>query len=75
MRGAAAQVGFTAEGRVLALQLDLFSNAGNSLDLSTSIMDRALVHSDCACAPRAPARPPAWPRDWGKHTCAAAGQS
>jgi len=51
-------VGFTAEGRVLALQLDLFSNAGNSLDLSTSIMDRALVHSDCACA-RPPARPPA----------------
>ena len=47
---AAAQVGFTAEGKVLALQLDMYSNAGNSLDLSTSIMDRALVHCDCACA-------------------------
>lgn len=48
---AAVQVGFTAAGRVLALQLDMYSNAGNSLDLSTSIMDRALVHCDCACAP------------------------
>lgn len=27
------QVGFTREGRLLALDLDLYCNAGNSLDL------------------------------------------
>ena len=47
---ASLQVGFSAEGRVLVLQLDMYSNAGNSLDLSTSIMDRALMHCDCTCA-------------------------
>jgi xanthine dehydrogenase molybdopterin-binding subunit B len=31
---------------VLAIDLDLYHNAGNSWDLSHSIMDRALVHSD-----------------------------
>ncbi len=29
-----------------ALQIDLYNNAGNSLDLSGAIMDRALFHSD-----------------------------
>ena len=42
---------------MLALQLDMYSNAGNSLDLSTSIMDRALVHCDCACALRKGLKP------------------
>ncbi len=51
-------MGCTAEGRAVALQLDLYSNAGNSLDLSTSIMDRALVHSDCVCAPPSRSLPP-----------------
>ncbi|GIL49662.1 hypothetical protein Vafri_5944 [Volvox africanus] len=41
------KVGFSAEGRVLAAELDLYNNAGNSHDLSHSIMDRALLHSDC----------------------------
>ncbi|PNW76169.1 hypothetical protein CHLRE_12g545101v5 [Chlamydomonas reinhardtii] len=41
------KVGFSKEGRVLAAELDLYNNAGNSHDLSHSIMDRALLHSDC----------------------------
>ncbi len=43
-----AQVGFSSEGRLLALDLNLYCNAGNSLDLSHSIMDRALLHFDVA---------------------------
>ena len=27
--------------------MDLFSNGGNTLDLSASVMDRALLHADC----------------------------
>eukprot|EP00892_Ulva_mutabilis_P007836 jgi/Ulvmu1/5424/UM022_0219.1 len=41
------KVAAAADGRLLALQLDLFSNAGNSVDLSHAVMDRALLHSDC----------------------------
>ncbi|KXZ53315.1 hypothetical protein GPECTOR_7g1209 [Gonium pectorale] len=41
------KVGFNKDGRVLAAELDLYNNAGNSHDLSHSIMDRALLHSDC----------------------------
>ncbi|GLC34818.1 hypothetical protein PLESTB_001167600 [Pleodorina starrii] len=44
---ASYKVGFTSAGRVVAAELDLYNNAGNSMDLSHSIMDRALVHSDC----------------------------
>ncbi len=40
------QVGFTNEGKLVALSADLYSNAGNTLDLSGSIMDRALLHID-----------------------------
>ncbi len=40
------QVGFTAEGEIKGLDLALYNNAGNSLDLSSSIMDRALLHTD-----------------------------
>ena len=32
---------------MLAADLQLFNNAGNSWDLSHSILDRALLHSDC----------------------------
>lgn len=39
-------MGFTKEGKLLALEVDLYSNAGHSLDLSGSIMDRALCHID-----------------------------
>lgn len=41
------RVGFTREGRLQALDLHLYSNAGNSLDLSHGVMDRALMHADC----------------------------
>ncbi|PNH03147.1 Xanthine dehydrogenase 1 [Tetrabaena socialis] len=41
------KVGFTADGRVLTAELDLYHNTGNSHDLSHSIMERALLHSDC----------------------------
>jgi xanthine dehydrogenase/oxidase len=33
-------------GKLLGLDLQLYNNGGNSLDLSASIMDRALVHCD-----------------------------
>ena len=39
-------MGFTAEGEIKGLDLALYNNAGNSLDLSSSIMDRALLHTD-----------------------------
>lgn len=45
--GGHVQVGCTAEGKLVALEVTMYSNGGNSLDLSTSIMDRALLHIDC----------------------------
>lgn len=42
------QVGFNKSGKVLALDCKLYNNAGNSLDLSAAIMDRALLHTDAA---------------------------
>lgn len=42
------RVAATREGRVVALDMELFCNGGNSMDLSHSIMDRALFHSDNA---------------------------
>ncbi len=41
---------FTSEGRVTGLDFDIYSNAGASADLSTSIMERTLLHSDNAYA-------------------------
>ncbi len=41
-------VGFDHEGRILALDVRLFSDAGAYADLSTSIMERAMLHSDNA---------------------------
>jgi len=41
-----SQVGFTKEGKILALEIDMFNNAGNSLDLSGSVLERAMFHSD-----------------------------
>ncbi|KAH9614387.1 hypothetical protein KSS87_007646 [Heliosperma pusillum] len=43
---AAAAVGFTNEGKVLALDLEIYNNAGNSHDLSLAILERAMFHSD-----------------------------
>ncbi|KAG0458419.1 hypothetical protein HPP92_023576 [Vanilla planifolia] len=40
------KVGFTNAGKILALDIELYNNAGNSLDLSSSILERALFHSD-----------------------------
>lgn len=40
------QVGFTNDGEVLALDLELFNNGGNTLDLSSSVLERAMFHSD-----------------------------
>ena len=46
------QVGFSSEGRLVAVDIQLYNNAGNSLDLSASVMDRALMHADnCYRAP------------------------
>lgn len=40
------RVGFSADGRFAGWDIDFCSNAGNSLDLSHSIMDRALMSCD-----------------------------
>lgn len=40
------KVGFRNDGKVLALDLDIYSNGGNSLDLSLGVLDRAMFHSD-----------------------------
>ncbi|WP_395831408.1 xanthine dehydrogenase molybdopterin binding subunit [Archangium violaceum] len=40
--------GFDAEGRLLALKVELFSDGGWSTDLSHAILDRALFHLDNA---------------------------
>ena len=47
MQWYAPQVGCDANGKLLALEMDLYSNGGNSLDLTASVMDRALLHADC----------------------------
>ncbi|RTL20351.1 MAG: xanthine dehydrogenase molybdopterin binding subunit [Burkholderiales bacterium] len=41
-------VGFDADGRVLAADIELVSNAGHSADLSAPVMARALCHFDNA---------------------------
>ncbi|XP_038153656.1 xanthine dehydrogenase/oxidase [Cyprinodon tularosa] len=38
------KVGFLQSGKVVALDVDLYSNAGNSMDLSLAVMERALFH-------------------------------
>ncbi|KAG2241107.1 hypothetical protein Bca52824_090394 [Brassica carinata] len=40
------KVGFTNEGKILALDLEIYNNGGNSLDLSLAILERAMFHSD-----------------------------
>ncbi|KNC55941.1 xanthine oxidase [Thecamonas trahens ATCC 50062] len=42
------KVGYNDDGKILGLDIDLYSNAGFSLDLSGSVMDRALFHVDNA---------------------------
>ncbi|GAA5943953.1 hypothetical protein JCM3775_004721 [Rhodotorula graminis] len=38
-------VGFTAEGKLTALDADFFANAGYSLDISGGVADRAIAHA------------------------------
>ena len=40
-------MGCDAGGKLIALEIDLYSNGGNSLDLTAAVMDRALMHIDC----------------------------
>jgi xanthine dehydrogenase/oxidase len=40
------KIGFTKEGVITALDVRLYSNAGNSADLSYPVMERALFHVD-----------------------------
>ncbi|XP_056168904.1 xanthine dehydrogenase 1-like [Syzygium oleosum] len=40
------KVGFTKEGKMLALDLELYNNAGNSVDLSLAVLEHAMIHSD-----------------------------
>jgi xanthine dehydrogenase large subunit len=40
------RVGFDNEGRILAWDVELYSDGGAYADLSTSIMERAMLHSD-----------------------------
>jgi xanthine dehydrogenase large subunit len=40
------KVGFDKEGKIIALDVKLYSDAGAYADLSTSIMERAMLHSD-----------------------------
>lgn len=40
------KVGVDGDGKLQALDLELFANAGWSMDLSTSVLERAMTHSD-----------------------------
>lgn len=42
------KVGFDKDGRIIALEAKLFNDAGAYADLSTSIMERAMLHIDNA---------------------------
>ncbi len=42
------KVGFNRDGRILALEAHLFGDGGAYADLSTSILERAMLHSDNA---------------------------
>lgn len=42
------KVGFKKNGQVTALELTMYNNAGNSLDLSGSVMERAMFSADNA---------------------------
>eukprot|EP01124_Arcella_intermedia_P006821 TRINITY_DN14117_c0_g1_i1.p1 TRINITY_DN14117_c0_g1~~TRINITY_DN14117_c0_g1_i1.p1 ORF type:complete len:1314 (+),score=314.98 TRINITY_DN14117_c0_g1_i1:452-3943(+) len=42
------KVGFTSDGKIEALDIKLYANAGWSVDMSAAIMDRALFHVDNA---------------------------
>lgn len=39
-------MGFTNDGKILALDLEIYNNGGNSLDLSLAVLERAIFHSE-----------------------------
>nr|XP_034607198.1 xanthine dehydrogenase-like isoform X4 [Setaria viridis] len=40
------KVGFTNDGKMLALDLEIYNNGGNTLDQSLAVLQRAMLHSD-----------------------------
>ncbi|KAK3150156.1 hypothetical protein QOZ80_3AG0229370 [Eleusine coracana subsp. coracana] len=40
------KVGFTNDGKILALDLEIYNNGGNTLDLSLAVLERAMFHSE-----------------------------
>ncbi|XP_020244475.1 xanthine dehydrogenase-like isoform X1 [Asparagus officinalis] len=40
------KVGFTNEGKIMALDLEIYNNGGNTLDLSLEILDRAMFYPE-----------------------------
>jgi xanthine dehydrogenase/oxidase len=42
------KVGFTNEGKLISLELDMYNNAGYSADLSLAVLERSLTHCDNA---------------------------
>ncbi|KAG2539897.1 hypothetical protein PVAP13_9NG506500 [Panicum virgatum] len=40
------KVGFTNDGKILALDLEIYNNGGNSLDLSLAVLERAMFHAE-----------------------------
>jgi xanthine dehydrogenase/oxidase len=42
------KVGFKNDGKVVAMKLAMYNNGGNSLDLSCSVMERAIFSADNA---------------------------
>ncbi|KAL4938638.1 hypothetical protein BDV06DRAFT_200461 [Aspergillus oleicola] len=40
------KIGFTGEGKLIALDADAYNNAGYSVDMSSAVMDRCLTHMD-----------------------------
>ncbi|XP_063893712.1 xanthine dehydrogenase [Helicoverpa armigera] len=48
------KVGFTEDGKITGAKFEIYGNAGNSMDISCSMMERALVHVDnCYFIPNA----------------------
>jgi len=40
------KIGFNKDGKIIALDLHLYSNGGYSMDLSSGVMDRAMCHAE-----------------------------
>ncbi|VAH05349.1 unnamed protein product [Triticum turgidum subsp. durum] len=40
------KLGFTNDGKIQALDLEIYNNGGNSLDLSLAVLERAVFHSE-----------------------------